>query len=287
MAKKPTKPAQDKMQESTSLTHSVNPLEQEKFSKIADSWWDPMGSMRPLHKMNPTRLEYIRQQIIQHFYVTDKEQNIKREAIEKSFTPLQGLNLLDIGCGAGLVSEKLARMGAKVKAIDATHAMIMAAKTHQATANPPLLNLTYEMTTIETLCKDQEQAKPSHKNQGLYDVVTALEVVEHVNHPETFLKDCAFMVRPGGLFILSTLNRTLKSLALGIGMAEYILGWLPKGTHDYQKFMKPSEIQSALKDINMEVIDVCGITYHPLQDSFKLNPKDISINYMMVFQKIG
>ena len=242
---------------------SIDPGEVEKFSKIADEWWDPFGKFRPLHKFNPARLAYIRDAAAAHFG-RDRRQP----------APLAGLRLLDVGCGGGLVAEPMRRLGAEVVAIDAAERNIKTAMVHAAGAG---LEIDYRATTVEALVASGEAA---------FDIVLNLEVVEHVANPQEFLEGSAALVRPGGMMIVATINRTLKAVALAKVGAEYVLGWLPRGTHDISKFLKPVEIDRALAAAGMVVTAHAGITYNPLMDLWKI-ADDTDINYMVTAIKPG
>lgn len=235
---------------------SIDPGEVEKFSKIADEWWDPFGKFKPLHKFNPARLAYIRDTAAAHF---------ARDRRDRS--PLQGLRLLDVGCGGGLVAEPMRRLGADVVAIDASDRNIKTAMVHAAEAG---LEIDYRATTVEDLVRAGEAA---------FDIVLNLEVVEHVADPAEFLADSARLLRPGGLMIVATINRTLKALALAKIGAEYVLGWLPRGTHDPAKFLKPNEIAQALGNAGLTVTAFAGVSYNPLMDLWKIS-NDTDVNFM-------
>ncbi|MEM6899022.1 MAG: bifunctional 2-polyprenyl-6-hydroxyphenol methylase/3-demethylubiquinol 3-O-methyltransferase UbiG [Pseudomonadota bacterium] len=237
---------------------SIDADEVAKFTAIADEWWDPKGKFRPLHKFNPTRLSFIRDRAEQHF-------GLDRSARQ----PLKGLRLLDIGCGGGLVSEPMARLGASVTGIDASEANIKTALTHAATSG---LDIDYRAGTVEGLL---EAGEPP------FDIVLNLEVVEHVANPADFLKTSANLVAPGGIIILATLNRTAKAFALAIVGAEYVLGWLPRGTHEWNKFLKPEELAGPLSEAGMVAEPAFGVAYNPLTDAWGLS-KDPSVNYMLV-----
>lgn len=240
------------------LRPSIDADEVAKFSAIADEWWDPKGKFRPLHKFNPTRLSFIRNTAEAHF---DLDRSARK--------PLSSLRLLDIGCGGGLVSEPMARLGASVTGIDASEANIKTALTHAETSG---LDIDYRAGTIEALAETGEPP---------FDIVLNLEVVEHVANPADFLKTSASLVAPGGLIILATLNRTAKSFAFGIVGAEYVLGWLPRGTHDWNKFLKPEELAAPLREAGLTPQPPIGVAYNPLQDTWDLS-KDTKVNYMLV-----
>ena len=239
-------------------TPSIDPAEVAKFSAIAAEWWDPKGKFRPLHRFNPVRLSYIRDTIEDHFNLPT---NAKR--------PFEGLRILDIGCGGGLVSEPMARLGASVTGVDASEANIKIALTHAGEGG---LDVDFRAGTIEGLIEAGE--KP-------FDVVLNLEVVEHVANPQQFLRDCASLVKPGGLTIIATINRTTKAFGLAILGAEYILGWLPRGTHEYDKFLKPQEIERAIANVGLEARPPQGVSYNPLTDQWRLSLDD-KVNYMLV-----
>ncbi len=240
---------------------TIDPDEVEKFTKIAEEWWDPHGKFKPLHKFNPVRLEFIRDTICQHFGNDPKAP-----------VPLKGLRLIDIGCGGGLVAEPMCRMGATVSAIDASERNIKTAMAHAAPTN---LDIDYRATTVEALVANDEPK---------FDVVLNLEVVEHVADVDLFLQSSAHLVKPGGLMIVATINRTLKAFALAKVGAEYILRWLPAGTHDPKKFVKPQEAATALENAQMTISGKTGVTYNPLMDQWKLS-KDMNINYMLTATK--
>jgi 2-polyprenyl-6-hydroxyphenyl methylase/3-demethylubiquinone-9 3-methyltransferase len=239
---------------------SIDEAEVARFAEMAEAWWDPTGAFRPLHKLNPVRLAYIRDRLTAHF-------GRDRQAL----TPLAGLELVDIGCGGGLVAEPMARLGARVTGIDAGAANIGVAKLHAEQAG---LAVDYRTATAEALADAGRQ----------FDIVLALEIVEHVADRDLFLAAAAALVRPGGCLVAATLNRTLKSFALAIVGAEYVLGWLPRGTHDWRKFLRPSELAGGLRRHGLATGDVSGIVYDPLADSWRL-ARDVGVNYMMVATK--
>lgn len=243
-------------------TPSIDPSEVEKFSRIAADWWDPSSKFAPLHKFNPARLTYIREQICAHFSLSGAE-------------PLKGLKLLDIGCGGGLVCEPMARLGADITGVDAAEPNIKTALVH---AEQNGLNINYHHGTAEQLLETG--------GTGQFDVVLSLEVVEHVANPETFLRDCAKLVKPGGLMIAGTINRTARAFATAIFGAEYIMGWLHRGTHQFEKLVKPEEIQAALSAEGLNVRPAVGVSYNPLRDSFYISG-DTGVNYLMAAEKPG
>lgn len=235
---------------------TVDPREVERFSALADKWWDPHGPMRPLHRLNPTRLGWIRDQISHRF-----ERDIR------NVPALAGLSLLDVGCGAGLVSEPLARMGAGVVGIDPSKENINAARLHAAEQD---LQIDYRATTAEELAAAGER----------FDIVLVLEVVEHVNDIPLFVATCSGMVCDQGLLIASTINRTMKAFLLAIVGAEYIMGWLPRGTHAYDRLVTPHELEAALKNAGLGPSARTGVRYNPFADEWQLTD-DLDVNYMM------
>lgn len=242
------------MTQTTAAT--VDPREVVKFAAIADQWWDPDGEFKPLHMLNPIRVGYIRDRLCGRF---------GRDPMAPK--PLDGLTICDIGCGGGLICEPLTRLGAKVTGVDATGRSIDVAVNH---AQRMGLDIRYRHGTADELVAEGEA----------FDAVVNMEVVEHVADLHAFIADAAALVRPGGAMALSTFNRTPKSFAMGIVGAEYILRWLPRGTHDWRKFVKPSELAGALRPAGMTVADLCGMAYNPIQDEFRLAPRDIDVNYL-------
>jgi 2-polyprenyl-6-hydroxyphenyl methylase/3-demethylubiquinone-9 3-methyltransferase len=236
---------------------TVDPAEIERFSRIAGEWWDPAGKFAPLHRLNPLRIGYIRDRAAQHW---------QRDAL--SGVPLQGLSLLDIGCGGGLLSEPMARLGGRVTGVDAAARNIRVAALH---AEKQGLDIDYRQGAAEALAESGIQ----------FDIVLALEIVEHVADVELFLKSCGRMVMPGGLLFLSTLNRTAKAWALAIAGGEYILRWLPRGTHDWKKFLKPSEVVNGLDAAGIAAQEIVGVVYSPLSRAWSLSKSDLDVNYML------
>ncbi|ODT99342.1 MAG: bifunctional 3-demethylubiquinol 3-O-methyltransferase/2-polyprenyl-6-hydroxyphenol methylase [Rhodospirillales bacterium SCN 65-16] len=236
---------------------TVDPAEVERFSRIADEWWDPRGKFAPLHRLNPVRIGYIRDRAAAHW---------QRDAL--SGRPLDGLSLLDIGCGGGLLSEPMTRLGARVTGVDASARNITVAALH---AERQGLSIDYRQGTAEALAGSGAQ----------FDIVMALEIVEHVSDVDLFLRSCGNMVKPGGLLFLSTLNRTAKAWAMAIAGAEYVLGWLPRGTHDWKKFLKPSEAVHGLRDSGIDAQEIVGVVYSPLSRLWSLNKNDLDVNYML------
>ncbi len=234
----------------------------EMFSKMAAEWWSPTGKFRPLHKFNPVRLAYIRERICQNF---------GRDP--KAHRPLEGLRILDIGCGGGLLSEPVARMGATVIGADPSEKNIGIASTH---AKETGTEIDYRAVTAEDLAQAGET----------FDVILNMEVVEHVADVNLFLTTCASMVRPGGLMFMATINRTLKARALAIFAAEEILRWLPRGTHQYEKLVRPEEIERPLASSGLHIIHRTGVFFNPLQDRWNLSP-DMDVNYMLLAKREG
>lgn len=239
---------------------TLDPEEVQRFSRLASEWWDPNGKFRPLHQIGPPRLSFIRDQAVGHF---DRD--------TKMLKPLSGLTALDIGCGGGLVSEPLTRMGAAVTAIDPSERNIAIAKSH---ADAQGLVIDYRPVRVEDLVAEGRT----------FDIVACLEVVEHVPNPEKFISECAALVRPGGLAIFSTLNRTFKAWALAIVGAEYVLGWLPRGTHQWDRFITPEELARYAEAASLAAPHFEGITYNPLRDVWARNP-DTDVNYLMSAKK--
>ena len=234
---------------------TASPEEVAKFSALADSWWDPAGAFRPLHKFNPARISYIRDRLLAHFG--------RDPAAER---PFAGLTLLDIGCGGGLIAEPMARLGFTVTAIDASGENIGTAALH---AERMGLSIDYRAVMPETLAE----------TGAAFDAVLALEVIEHVADVEAFWRATASLMKPGGALIAATLNRTIKSLALGKVAAEYVLRWVPAGTHDWRKFVRPSEMVRALRANRLHVGGLSGISYNLFLDRWEVT-SDLGVNYM-------
>jgi 2-polyprenyl-6-hydroxyphenyl methylase / 3-demethylubiquinone-9 3-methyltransferase len=242
---------------------TVDLAEIERFARIAEEWWDPRGKFAPLHRLNPVRLGFIRDRAAQHW---------QRDAL--SGTPLHGLSLLDIGCGGGLICEPMARLGASVIGIDAADRNIATAQLHAAGQD---LAIDYRATTAEALADAGQQ----------FDIVLALEIVEHVADVDLFLQSVGRLTKPGGLVFLSTLNRTAKAWALAIAGAEYVMRWLPRGTHDWRKFLKPSEVVRGLRRAHVEPQEIVGVVYSPLRREWALDRRDLDVNYMLYGSKVG
>jgi 2-polyprenyl-6-hydroxyphenyl methylase/3-demethylubiquinone-9 3-methyltransferase len=235
---------------------TIDDEEVARFSAMADEWWDPAGKFEPLHKFNPVRLGYIRDRLCAHF---------GRDP--RSLTALDGLTILDVGCGGGLISEPLARMGATVTGIDASAQNIGTARAH---AERTGVDIDYRFTTAEDLCAAGEA----------FDVVLSLEVVEHVADVDLFLASCAALLRDGGAITLATLNRTPKAFMFGIVGAEYVMRWLPRGTHNWKKFVRPSELARGLRPGGVNVADISGLTFDMLADDWQITG-DVSVNYIL------
>jgi 2-polyprenyl-6-hydroxyphenyl methylase / 3-demethylubiquinone-9 3-methyltransferase len=241
---------------------TVDAEEVARFSALADSWWDLGGKMGMLHKFNPVRLGFIKEAACRQFGRDPKR-----------LDSLAGLRFLDIGCGGGILSEPLARLGASVVGADPAVANIEAARLHAAAGG---LSIDYRATTAEDLADAGER----------FDVVLAMEVVEHVADLALFVRRCAEMVKPGGLMITATINRTLKSFALAIVGAEYVLRWLPRGTHQWDKFVTPNELEAALERHGLSVIDETGVIYNLIADRWQIST-DMDVNYMLTAEKAG
>ena len=238
---------------------TVNKDEIEKFSKLADEWWDVNGKFKPLHMFNPIRIEYILDISLKHLKV-DKSENF----------PLKKLRILDIGCGGGLISEPMSRLGADVTAIDASDKNIRIAKLHSKKNN---LNINYLNAAPENL---------KFKNE--FDIILNLEVVEHVEDLDLYLQSCFDLLKPNGVMFTATINRTFTSYIKAIVGAEYILRWLPIGTHDWNKFIKPEELEKKLIDLNFSIKHLTGLSFNPLFQQWK-RTQDVSVNYILVAEK--
>ena len=238
--------------------NTINYKEIEKFSKFSEEWWNPLGKFKPLHKFNPIRIKYIKQNIIEHFNIVNSKK------------PLDNLSLLDVGCGGGLLSEPMCILGAKVTGIDATRKNINIAKIH---AKKNKLKINYVTASPEKL-----------KIKNKFDVILNMEIVEHVSDLNYFIKSCTKLLRKNGIMFVATINRTLKSYLFAIVGAEYILRWLPIGTHDWNSFVKPNELISISKKNNLQFNKAVGIIYNPLLDKWN-TAKDTSVNYITYFIK--
>jgi 2-polyprenyl-6-hydroxyphenyl methylase / 3-demethylubiquinone-9 3-methyltransferase len=241
---------------------TIDPAEVARFERVAETWWDSRGPMRALHKFNPVRLAYIRDEACRRF---DRD--------PKGVRPLEGLSILDVGCGGGLLCEPLARLGAVVTGLDPAAANIAVAKRHAAHSGIPV---GYRSETVESVVARGER----------FDVVLAMEVVEHVTDVPAFVRACGAAVKPGGILVMATLNRTLRAFALAIVGAEYVLGWLPRGTHQWEKFVTPDELGMAVDAAGLSVVEVRGVVYNPLRDQWTL-ARDTSVNYMALALRSG
>jgi len=239
---------------------TINDAEIAKFTAMAEEWWDPRGKFKPLHKFNPVRLGYIREHALAHFGRNGS-----------AMRPFEGLAILDVGCGGGLLCEPLARLGATVAGIDAAERNIAIARLH---AEKSGLEIDYRATTSEALAAGGAR----------YDMVLNMEVVEHVDNVPLYMKSCADLVKPGGLMLTATLNRTLRARALAVFAAERVLRWLPVGTHDWNKFLTPDEIKALIIRNGLRVIDQTGVVFHPLADEWRRSP-DMAINYMVMAER--
>lgn len=253
--------AVDDLAAETASGTSVDPHEAAKFAAMAAEWWDPTGKFRPLHKFNPVRLRFIKDTVCS---ALGRDPNAAK--------PFEGLRLLDIGCGGGLLSEPMTRLGAAVTGVDAGARNIGVARSHAESVG---LDIDYRCTTAEALI---EAGEPP------FDVILNMEVVEHVADPGLFLRDCARLLAPGGVMIIATLNRTAKAFALAIVGAEYVLGWLPKGTHQFEKFLRPGEVRAPLETEGLRVEGPIGVSFNPLADAWSLT-SDAGVNYMMTARR--
>ena len=243
--------------------NTVDPSEVQKFQAMAAEWWDVNGKFKPLHMLNPCRLDYITRQIAGEF-----DRNLK------TALPFKGLRLLDIGCGGGLLSEPMARLGAEVVGADAAEGNIPVAKLH---AEQSGLKIDYQHTTAEALAEAGEQ----------FDVVLNMEVVEHVASPASFLSACQQLLKPGGLHLCSTINRNTKSYMVAVVGAENIMRWLPQGTHDWSKFITPDELYELLQQSGLTPVDRKGFVFNPITWSWLISDRDLSVNYVTASTKPG
>ncbi|MBW9054408.1 bifunctional 2-polyprenyl-6-hydroxyphenol methylase/3-demethylubiquinol 3-O-methyltransferase UbiG [Rhizobium mesosinicum] len=239
---------------------TIDQSEVDRFSAMAAEWWSPTGKFKPLHKFNPVRLAYIRDKAAENF-----------SRNPKSAKPLEGLRVLDIGCGGGLLSEPVARMGAEVVGADPSEKNIGIASTHAKASG---VAVDYRAVTAEQLAEAGET----------FDIVLNMEVVEHVADVELFMNTCASMVRPGGLMFVATINRTVKAAALAIFAAENVLRWLPRGTHQYEKLVRPEELEKPLAASGLDIVDRTGVFFNPLANQWNLS-KDMDVNYMLLAKR--
>jgi len=238
---------------------TINKDEINKFSKIADEWWDINGKFKPLHMFNPIRIEHILDTTLNYLKI-DKNKKL----------PLKGLKILDIGCGGGLISEPMSRLGAEVTGIDASDKNIQVARLH---SKKNKLNINYLNTVPENL-----------KAQGKFDIILNLEVVEHVENLDLYLSSCFNLLKKNGIMFTATINRTLTSYVKAIVGAEYVLRWLPIGTHDWNKFIKPEELEKKLTDLKFSITNLTGLNYNPIFQEWK-KTKDVSVNYVITAKK--
>ena len=239
--------------------NTINKKEIEKFSKIASEWWDPDGKFKPLHKFNPTRIKYIKDNTIDHYNVKSK------------ILPLKKLKILDIGCGGGLLCEPMSRLGAEVTGIDASQKNINVAKIHSKK----------KKLKIRYICTSPENLKIKKK----FDIILNMEIIEHVDDVKLFLRNSSKFLKKNGIMYIATLNKTLKSYIFAIVGAEYILRWLPIGTHEWNKFVKPSELMNYAKANSMKIKKVDGVVFNPLNNTWNINT-DKSVNYIALFEKV-
>ena len=239
---------------------TLDPAEVEKFSKMAAEWWNPKGKFGVLHVFNPVRLQYIKEQACARF---------GRDPFDPK--PFTGLRFLDVGCGGGLLTEPMARLGADIVGVDPSEKNIKTARVH---AEETELAIDYRYGAAEDLAAAGEK----------FDVILTMEVIEHVPDPKAFTQICSSMLKPDGLMFVATISRTLKSFGLAIIGAEYVLGWLPKGTHHWEKFITPTELKAWLSENNIAIKGQTGVTYHPLANAWKRS-RDMDVNYMVVGQK--
>ena len=237
-------------------TDTVDRAEVNKFAALAEEWWNPRGKFRALHRLNPARLTFIRDEACARF---DRSADADRT--------LAGLSVLDIGCGGGLIAEPLTRLGARVTAIDASAEAIHVANRH---ATQMGLDINYLQTDVDDMAEEGKS----------FDIVLNLEVVEHVTDAAEFLRSAARLVAPEGMMVAATLNRTLKAYALAVIGAEYLLGWIPRGTHDWRRFIRPSELAGILRSAGLTLEKLAGVTYSPVADRWNISPDDLDVNYM-------
>ncbi len=239
--------------------NTINKKEIEKFSKIAEEWWNPEGKFKPLHKFNPIRISYIKDNIINSFKLNNKDK------------PLNNIKILDIGCGGGLLSEPMCRLGAQVSGIDASEKNISIAKLHAKKNN---LNINYECASPENF-----------KTKTQFDVILNMEIVEHVEDVNFFLKSCSSLLKKNGIMFVATINKTLKSYLFAIIGAEYVLRWLPIGTHDWNSFLKPEELEKKLNNSDLSTLDVTGLSFNPFVKKWRRS-SNLDVNYIILSKKV-
>lgn len=255
---------------------TIDAAEVARFSRLSHQWWDTRGPFAPLHRINALRVEWIVGRIKRHWGLGIGDWGKQSSSLMPNAQPLIPLTLLDIGCGGGLACEPFARLGARVTGIDASAENIEIAKAHASQSG---LDIDYRNTTAEELLSS---LVTSHQPlASLFDIVLALEIVEHVADVPFFIESVCKLVKPGGLVIMSTLNRTAKSFALGIVGAEYVLRWVPRGTHQWEKFIKPSELAAHLRANGIEITEMTGMVFDPLAWKWKLDAEDVSVNYLV------
>lgn len=243
--------------------HTINKKEIDHFSKLSQEWWNPKGPFKTLHQLNPLRMGFMKKCLIEHM-------NLNGDEIE----PLKNIKVLDIGCGGGLVSESYARLGSTVIGVDASEESIQISTIH-ASKQDIMKRITYKNTSAEELSKDHE---------GYFDVISAMEVVEHVENVDLFIQSLSKMLRPGGAFFISTLNKTARSYLLAILGAEYVLNIVPRGTHDWNKFITPENLTLKLSEHDLSLEKAIGISYNPISEKFTMDD-DLSVNYLMFLVK--
>lgn len=265
------------------MTSTIDPSEVEKFSAIADEWWSETGKFKPLHQFNPIRISYIRRQIIEHFNTVGATGGRPHEGLDVTRASatrpydqqkeiFSKLKILDVGCGGGLIAEPFARLGANITAIDASEKNIKIAQLH---AEKSGLQINYRNLTAEGLMQEGEK----------FDAVFALEIIEHVADVDAFILACSQLVKENGLLFIATMNRTIKSLAFAKFAAEYVLRWLPVGTHDWKRFMKPSEINSYAEKNGLQLQNLSGFSYNILTQQWRENANDLDVNFICTFLK--
>ena len=237
------------------MNTTIDPIEYEKFSKMAEEWWNPSGKFKALHKFNPKRIEFIRDRLVNHFSL---DANAKK--------PLNKIDILDIGCGGGLLSEPMSKLGANVTGIDIVERNINIAKAH---SNEENLNIEYKVSTAENLLNENVQ----------FDAILNMEVIEHVSDLNLFIESCEKLLKKDGILFFATLNRNINSFGLAIIGAEYILGWLPKGTHDWKKFITPEELKIIFRSSGLNISEIVGMKYNPIYDNWYIS-EDTSVNYL-------
>ena len=241
---------------------TIDQKEHDKFFKMAEEWWDPNGKFKTLHKFNPVRIAFIREKIINHFNINPSDEN-----------PFNNISLLDVGCGGGLLCEPMSKLGANVTGIDIVEKNIKTASAH---AEGNKLPIKYQVNTVEELATKKTK----------YDVILNMEVIEHVSDVSLFIKSCSHLLSKDGIMIFASLNRTLTSYGLAIIGVEYILGWLPRGTHDWNKFITPDELKVLFKSNQLKIDELKGVKYNPIFDTWKIS-NDLSVNYLGLSKKIS